>query len=378
MPALPCLPLRAAVFFALTLSPAFLATAEEAEKKERKFFFNAYVTQAWGETDGGQVLGLDEDGTFDYNNAALLGRYQLTKNDRFVVQLSHESIGNSPLGEIRDDLELDWAFYEHRFPADFQIRAGRVPIPFGIYNEIRDVGTLLEFYRPPIGIYFEGAFSAEAVDGVVLSKSFFTGSPWSLDADVYAGSWDRPEYLVPTIYEGEAKNGLGTQLWLHTPVEGLEAGIAYQRFDQKDGAAFFRNPDSDLFETWLVSLNADFERFVVRGEWQQIETSFVFVPKVRLPSYYVLAGLRLTDQLELYGQVETSSSRWIFGSGLPTLTFGPQYEDRAVSFLYRLSPKTLIRVEGHHYETTSADVPLRPGQASVVTDFAIVSFTWSY
>lgn len=378
MPAFPCPPIRAAALLALTLLPAFLATAEETEPKERKFFFNAYITQAWGATDGGRVLGLDEDGTFDYRNAALLGRWQLTPKDRFVIQLSHESLGRSPLGEIRDDVELDWAFYEHRFPADLEIRIGRVPIPFGIYNEIRDVGPLLEFYRPPVGLYFEGAFSAEAVDGAVLSKSFFSGNPWSIDADVYAGTWDRPEYLAPTIYEGEADNGLGAQVWLNTPVEGLRAGLAYQRFDQKDGAFFFRSPDSDRFETWLVSLDANFERFVVRGEWQQIETAFVFAPEVKLPAYYLLAGLRLTSELEIYGQFETASARWELGPGLPTLKFGPQYEDRAVSFVYRLNPKMLVRVEGHHYETTVPDVALPPGQTSVVTDFGIVSFTWSY
>ncbi len=373
---------RSAAKFAVPLLlvlTSSVAAAEESEGKARKFFFNAYFTQAWGETDGGRVLGLDEDGTFAYRNAALLGRYELTQNDRFVVQLSHEKLGESPLDDIRDDVELDWAFYEHRFvSADLRVRAGRVPIPFGIYNEIRDVGTLLEFYRPPVGIYFEGAFSAESVDGIVVSKTFFASSPWSLDADVYAGTWDRPEYLAPVVYEGEAENGAGVQLWLHTPLEGLRAGLAYQRFDQKEGAAFFRNPDSDLFETWLLSLDADFGRFLVHSEGQLIETSFASVPKAEFPAYYVLAGWRLTDNLEIYGQFETASVRWKLGSGLPDFEIDPQYEDRAISFLYRINPKMLVRVEGHHYETTSADVALTVDQSSVVTDFGIISFTWSY
>lgn len=367
---------RAAVFVCLAAVPAAPALSDSAPT--RKFSFNAYLTQAWGETDGGQVLGLDQDGTFDYRNAALLARYQLTPNDRFVVQLSHEKIGSSPLGSVRDDLEIDWAFYEHRFKGGYEARLGRVPIPFGIYNEIRDVGTLLEFYRPPVGIYFEGAFSSEAVDGLVVSKEFFADSSWSLGVDLYAGSWDRPEFLAPTIYEGEAKQGRGAQLWLGTPLEGLRFGLAFQRFNQADAAVFFRNPDSSRFDVYLLSADLDLERLVLRAETQLIETSFSFVPEADIAAHYGLAGWRFTEEFEAYAMFETSSSTFHFGNGIPSSTFGPQYEDKAISMIYRFHPKALVRVEAHHYETTSPDVPLPLGQASAITDFAIISFTLSY
>jgi hypothetical protein len=376
MPTLELRYLPAAAFLCLAALAASPVRAEG--DTPRKFSFNAYLTQAWGATDGGQVLGLDEHGTFDYRNAAFLARYQLTPNDRFVVQLSHEKVGDSPLGEIRDDLELDWAFYEHRFPRGYEVRLGRVPIPFGIYNEIRDVGTLLEFYRPPVGIYFEGAFSSEAVDGLVLSKEFFADSPWSLGVDLYAGSWDRPEFLVPNIYEGEARQARGAQLWLGTPLEGLRFGFAFQRFNQHEGAVFFRNPDSSRFDVYLLSADLDLERLVLRAESQLIETTFSFVPAADIAAHYGLAGWRFTPEFEAYAMFETSKSRFSFGPGIPSSEFGPQYEDKAISMVYRFHPKALVRVEAHHYETTTADVPVPAGQASVITDFAIVSFTLSY
>lgn len=367
--------LKAIFGFGLAFLPVTLFAEEVAE---RKFFFNAYVTQAYGETDGGQVLGLDEDGTFNYRNAAALLRYQWTARDKFVLQLSHEKIGASPLGSTRDDVEIDWAFYEHRFNTGYGVRVGRVPIPFGIYNEIRDVGTLLEFYRPPVSIYFEGAFSSESVDGVVISKEFFADSAWSLGVDLYAGKWDRAEFLVPAIYDGEAENARGIQLWLHTPVQGLRAGLAYQRFNQKDGATFLRTPDTDQFEIYLLSVDADFEKFVFHAEGQWIETAFSFVPKVEIPAYYGLAGWRFTETFEAYVMYENSYSTWKFGGGIPDFKIGPQYRDRAISMLYRFNPKILMRIEAHHYQTTSGDVPLRPGQQAVKTDFGIISLTWSF
>ena len=367
--------LRAVLLTCLTVLPV---TSSWAENSERKFFFNAYLTQAYGATDGGQVLGLSEEGTSNYRNAAGLLRYQLTPNDKFVLQLSHEKIGASPLGTTRDDIEIDWAFYEHRFKSGYGVRVGRVPIPFGIYNEVRDVGTLLAFYRPPVGIYFEGAFSSETVDGIVVSKEFFAETNWALSVDLYAGTWDRPEFLTPTIYEGEAENARGVQLWLHTPIEGLKAGLAFQRFDQKDGATFLRNPDTERFEIYLLSIDGDFEKFVFHAEGQWIETAFAFVPKAEIPAYYALAGWRLTENLEIHTMFETSSSTWKFGGGFPDSKFDRLYRDSAISFIYRFTPKTLVRLEAHHYETMSPDVPLPVGQESAKTDFGILSLTWSY
>ena len=50
----------------------------------------------------------------------------------------------SPFQVFQPDVALDWLFYEHRF-ADGAVKVGRVKIPFGIYNEVRDVGTLLAY-----------------------------------------------------------------------------------------------------------------------------------------------------------------------------------------------------------------------------------------
>ncbi len=354
----------------------FPAANSFAEEPERKFFFNAYLTQAYGETDSTQVLGLDPDGTFDYRSAALLFRYQPTQNDRFVVQLAHERLGASPFASLLDDVELDWAFYEHRFVSGYKARLGRVPIPFGIYNETRDVGTLLEFYRPPVSIYFEGAYTSESVDGAVLSKTFFEDRPWSLSVDLYGGSWDRPAYLAPTVYEGKAKDAFGAQLWLQTPIEGLRVGLAAQHFEQDGGLIIFGEAkDTDVY---LLSFDANFEHLVLRAEGQWIESKLEFVPKLQAVGYYGLTGWRFTENFEVYFSHEHSLTRWNFGTGIPVLEFDPLYKDSAISMIYRFNPKALVRLEAHHFETSSLDVPTPAGQFSPRTEIAILSFSLSY
>ena len=347
-----------------------------AEEKESKFFFNAYLTQAYGETDGSQVLGLDPDGTFDYRSAALLFRYQPTRNDRVVIQLSHERLGASPFAPLLDDVELDWAFYERRFAGGYEVRIGRVPVPFGIYNETRDVGTLLEFYRPPVSIYFEGAYTSESVDGVVLSKSFFEDSTWSLGVDLYTGSWDRPAYLAPTVFEGEAKDAYGAQLWLQTPVDGLRLGLAGQRFDQEGGLVFLG--EASETDIYLLSVDANFEKLVMRAESQWIKSRYQLVPELRALGYHGLLGWRFTDKFEAYISHEHSLTKWNFGVGIPVSTFDPLYKDSAISMIYRFHPKALVRLEAHHFETSSLDVPTPPGLFSLRTEITILSFSLSY
>lgn len=364
--------LRASVAIAL-LTFSVCATASASDDFD--FSLHAYLTQAYGWTDGAPLLGLSEDGTFDYRSSAILFSFQVTSEDKIVVQLASESIGQSALGDLRDEIELDWAFYEHAFANGTQVRLGRVPIPFGIYNELRDVGTLLELYRPPVGIYFEGAFSSETVDGGVVSHRFFADSPFSLEASLYIGTWERAEYLAPEFFVGRAEDAGGVQLWLETPVSGLRFGMAYQHFDQTGGAQILRSGDSSPFDTFLFSFDADFARFFLRGEYQYIESDFGPDLGLELPSYYVMAGVRFTDELQLNVLWEDSESRLVSPFG--TANLGNFYEDLAVSLIYRFSPHALVRFELHTVDTIIPDIALPPG-TTAESEFGLVSVSASF
>jgi len=353
------------------------ATAAAAQEPTPKFQLNGYLTQAYGITDGVPILGLDEDGTFDYRSAALLFRFGFSANDDLVVQLSHEKLGSSPVNALREEVELDWAFYRHRFSSGTELRVGRIPIPFGVYNEIRDVGTFLEFYRPPVGIYFEGAFSSETVDGVDVSHSFSFGKGWTLDLDGYWGSWDRAEFIAPDFVDGRAEDAFGVQLWLNTPQSTLRFGFAAQRFEQTGGIVFLREDGSEIFDTFLFSIDTDFPRLILRAEAQVIKTAFVFAPDVEIPAYYVLAGYRINDHLAFHLIYEDSWSK-ASGGPFPPLKIDPFYEDLAASMIYRFTPQTLVRLELHHSETTQADIPLPLSGEPYKVDYGILSFSASF
>jgi len=316
-------------------SPAAEAP-EQDESKGLKITFHGYLTQAYAQSDGHQFLGITEDGTADYRTAALQIRADISKDDAFIVQFSHERFGASQLQNIKDDVGLDWIFYERRF-GDSSIKVGRVQIPFGIYNEVRDVGTLLPFYRPSHNYYGEAAFSSETVDGAVLSHAFKLGESWGLDADLHYGNWKfvTKNFLTNAYTALDANDSLGVELWLDTPVSGLRIGTGAMRFDLKTSAA----APERRWKVYHVSLAGDFDRFAVHAEYKDVD----LVTSHALTGYAHL-GVNLTEKLTVNAQQE----RLYLKS--PNLARRKLDDDRAAGINYAFNPTLVLKAEHHWNE----------------------------
>lgn len=340
-----------------------------------KLEIHGFLTQAWGEasfvsgpltdalgspTGVERDLGLDEDGTFDYRSLALQFRYSITDNDIMIVQLSHEANGISPVDALREDVELDWAFYEHRFGAHTRVKVGRFPIPLGIYNEIRDVGTILPFYRPAFSVYSEGGFTSESIDGIGFSRTIAPDSSWNLDLDLYYGEFEYFETqagnVVPAVSEA-----LGIQLWLNTPVSGLRFGYSYQ--DREETGGIFRFPGTATdSENWLASVEGVFSKWSVRGEYRTYEP---FIPAglagparvdLELVSWYVELGINATELLQFYAQVEqqavTNTNPLLVGGSVDF----DQRDDFGLAVNFAFSPQVVLKAEYHWLEQEGVTV----------------------
>ncbi len=310
-----------------------------------------------GPTFNEVALGIPEDGTFEYWNIALQFRYEITSRDIMVVQFSSRALGDSPIGNLEDEVELDWAFYERRLADHTSVKVGRVQIPLGIFNEIRDVGTILPFYRPPFLFYREGTFTNETVDGVVLSHTFWPESDWSLESDFFIGNWETFE-LTPlgesnaTIAKDE---GFGTQLWLNTPIPSLRLGYGIHWRDRTGGAeGVIRLPGSTTsFLDWYASIEAAFEKFVLRAEWRQFSADPEVSPVLsatdffsNIDNYYIHMGYHFTERFRVYAQYEVSDSS--LHASIFTHGFDVSLEqDVAVAVNYLFSPNLVLKAEHH-------------------------------
>jgi hypothetical protein len=339
MPQTPQAPAEAAPPQAAPLGDT--AAADQGASAGPKITLDGYLTQAYAISDGNQFLGIPQGGTADYRTAAVQMRVDLTAADTFAIKLRHERIGDSPAQAFQEDVALDWLFYQHKFGTG-AIKVGRVKIPFGLYNEVRDVGTLLPFYRLPADFYGVGSFVTETVDGAALAQSFDLGRGWTLDGDVYGGNF---EYLainseVAGLDKSKARDAVGAELWINTPLPALRIGVGGMRFK-----ATTTGVGRQRANIGHASLEWGLGRLAVHLEYkrQRIEDA-------KTDSGYAHAGVRLTDKLSANAQIEFS-----------TLTIKeiprPIHldKDRALGLDYAFRRDLLLKVEGHWNRGFTAD-----------------------
>jgi hypothetical protein len=338
--------------------------------------FHAYINQAYAISRYHQIFGIPTTGTTDYRTVALQVRYAMTKEDTIVTQFISFREGQSAINQLHSDVELELGFYQHLFADATALKVGKMQLPFGIYNDIRDVGTLLPFYAPPNNIYLE-TNTVRTLEGVMASRSFAKDSAWSLDADLYGGGWRRLEENTSTgqVTDARAERAVGTQLWLNTPIPGLRLGGTYQHFDIEHDL----NQVSPLDPSWVFgfSVDATFDRFYVRSELVESGLPQTLAPGVVTPlltyrAYYFQTGYNVTRELSVNLQADFGA----YNVGLGDSGFVNLNTDYGVSLVYKFRPNLAAKVEAHRDRGSLVEnVPSSPNTR---TNYGIASLAASF
>lgn len=331
------LPMQAAILF-VAAQPLM---AQGGDSGLRVF---GHLTQGAGVAGEEAIHGVPTTGTTDLRTMALQFRYGLGDANEVVVQLKHQRLGMSPLQQLQDDVELQWAFYQHRF-GPMRVRVGRAPVPFGLFNEMRDVGTVLPFYRVPHHLYPQGT---EATDGVVLGYQIGSALDWNLlwEAFVgttgYQGAFHTPLPEFPVfIIDLKVEKTVGTQVWIGTPLPGLRVGGAVQTltFDEEDLGP---DPDPDLGNratVWMGSIDGAFDRFTIRSE-----AAFTDTPWFTVRTLMAQAGGWMIPSLGVFGQAEIVDQDDLVPFDMPERR---QSEDYGLALNYKVTPSAVLKIEGH-------------------------------
>lgn len=340
---------------AATLTAAMTPGAARAQDDRLSVHGSANI--AYGKTDGLPYFGLNQDGTSDYRAVALQFGYKVSDNDRVVTQLLHRKFGTSPLGAITPDIEPIWAFYEHRFDNGVSVKAGRNPLPRGLFNEVRFIGTLLPFYRVGNAVYGE---TLENIDGVVVRKPFQLGSGWSLDSYVFGGGYDL-KAQIPTstgnsVIKIRNENSIGAQLWLNLPVKGVRVGTFLQSYKSTPSADLPEDQRPNRTLTALYSAEGVFAKAFVRGELTTFDATGNSY--VKFKSYYAQAGVTPTEQLTFAVEYDGGTNNISFAPApIPNLDL-PLNKELALGVTYKPSASVAFKLEGHKVEGYSFDRPV--------------------
>lgn len=351
---------RSLRYAALALGAAITvaSSATTLEAQDDRFSFHGSLNIGAGKSDGLGVFGLDKDGTTDYRAVAMLFGYKTSENGRVVTQLLHRRIGTSPLSASEPAVGVVWGFYEHSFDNGTKVKFGRNPLPRGIFNETRFVGTLLPFYRNGSTVYGE---TLEYIDGVVASRTVGLGDNWKLEGAAFAGGFDvravLPSSTGSSVIRLRAENSAGTQVWLHTPIDGVRFGAFVNNYMQTPRAAVPEASRPSRTTTTLYSFDANREFGFLRAEYTAFNGRAASGSKSHYDGWYVLGGVRPTERFSVAVEYSAANNLVNLPAPVEPITV-PVAKDIGLGAAWAVSPGLVFKLEGHRQEGYSFDSPV--------------------
>lgn len=214
------------------------------------------------------------------------------------------------------EASLDWAFAEYRLHDLLRVRAGKVKNPFGLFMEVKDVGTLRPFFALPQSIYGAGNFGAEAYTGAGITGEWEAAGGWGVGYDLYGGGLElaafepgeaalvggvgpQLDFSGVEIEEEDVRDVVGGRVSLTTPVDGLTVRLSGYtgELEEEDRAGVERVVAYGVSVEWVL------DRLQLRGELFRAtegdeetnvagyaEVAWSFLPKLQLALRYEQAS----------------------------------------------------------------------------------------
>jgi len=316
-----------ALIAVLALLPA-AALGQEVPDWLFRLSIHGYISQAYAVSDDHQILGIPTNGTTDYRDLALQFRYDQDRKNAFVLQLRQERLGDSP--RQRDDVEIDWAFYQRNVSDRLTLKAGRIPLPLGIFNEAGGPATTSPFFRPPTEFY-DRRYTSKTLEGVLGSLALGAPGGWSFDVDGYFGQW-KVDY-DDGAEQSDARNAWGGQVWANTPLPGVRIGGGAYRCEVEP-------PDGARVDYFMLhaSVEADLHRWRLASEYMSGNLD----QGGRYRAWYAQAGYQVTRRVSIHARGAVSRIT------TPDEDYDtPLSEDLALSINYAVHPAIVFKLEGH-------------------------------
>jgi hypothetical protein len=348
----------------VTLALAAPLAAQETPDWFSKFSVHGYVSQAYAVAEDHQILGIPTDGTTDYRDLALQLRYDQDKRNTFVLQLRQERLGESPYAD-EDDVSLDWAFYQHNFSDRLSLKAGRIPLPLGIFNEAGGAATTSPFFRPPHELY-RRQYTSKTLEGVL--STFTLGGPgaWTFDVDAYAGQWVLDQW-GNNGERADAREAWGGQVWANSPLPGVRIGGGAYRCTVEPPAG--TAADYFMFHS---SVEGDFNHWRLAIEYLGGNLD----EYGRYRAWYGQVGYQLTTAFSVH--VRGAKARLNLPINGHMLSANVS-EDLGIALNYAFHPSLMLKLEGHTNEgLLREDIPQNlygpPSQTRYLIASVVASF----
>ena len=318
-----------------------VASAQTVPGWMSKVSIHGYASQAYAVSEDHPIYGIPTDGTTDYRDLALQFRYDPNRRNAVVVQFRHERFGLRRTAD--DDVRLAWAFYQRNFSDRVSLKAGRIPLPLGVFNEASGAATTSPFFRPAQEFY-DLHYTSRTVDGVLGSATLGRPGGWTFDVDAYFGRWALDQWNQEQ--RADARGAWGAQVWANTPWPGVRIGAGAYRCKVEPTTADSYGVDYHDYDYAAVhaSVDADLDRWRLATE---IFAGNLGEEYGRYRTWYGQVGFDVTPKLSVHARGTVARVEAPSGDHDIHVRIS---DDVGLSVNYAAHPNLLFKVEGHTNE----------------------------
>jgi hypothetical protein len=339
---------------------ASLAAADEDESRGSllgRIDVHGFVSQGALVSTSNEFLVKSSRGSFELTEAGINFSSALTERLRVGLQLFGGGWASN-----RFTAKLDWFNLDYRWRDWLGFRAGRVKLPFGLYNEINDIDAARVPILLPQSTYpvANRNFLLAQTGGELYG---YVHLDWlgAFEYRAYGGTIniDMTSQVGPAIASLNVPYLLGGRLMWETPLEGLRAGGSVQ--DARLEAELVTSGGRVRYTVpaflWMYSaeyshndllLAAEYSRW--RQEVRTANTDPSLPGRSRTVSerYYVLGAYRVIEWLQLGAYYAGLFARVPFRSGRENYQ-----HDFAGTLRFDINPHWLVKLEGHFVHGTA-------------------------
>ena len=201
---------------------------------------HGFISQGYLKSNDNNFVARTEDGTYEFNEAAINFSIEPIDDLRIGMQLMSRDMGESG----NNELYLDWGYADYRYQDWLGFRLGLIKVPMGLYNQNRDIDFLRTSIFLPQAIYNENyrAFRT-AYRGADVYGNIGIGSLGDLDYELLVGTpeMDKDEPLFRAMFQLYAEGiggtgfenpsvyldyGAAAAIRWNTGIEGLRLGVS--------------------------------------------------------------------------------------------------------------------------------------------------------
>ena len=341
---------------------------------------HGFVSQGLILSDQYNYLANDsKEGSFQYNELGINFGKDLTDKLRLGIQLFSRDVGDAGNNKIT----VDWAYGDYRIQDWLGLRAGRIKLPLGLYNETRDIDMLRTNIIMPQSLYPDLLRDTTiAANGAGAYGNIDLSGAGSLDYQAIAGQLNIDNESGFEKYfnnrgwgqfsaTGDSDTDItvsGSLKW-NTPIDGLLLGVSalHSTINTPISVTFLGNaPGENESENTFYTASAEYtwEDLVITAEYQRYTTDYcidnptmgrITQNEVTSEGYYLQVSYRFTDLFSMgaYYSVFYEDKDDRDGNGQQLRKSDGWEKDMTLSLRFDINEYCVFKVEGHRVDGTA-------------------------